>query len=93
MGQRAEGMGQRAEGMGQRAEGMGQRAEGMGQRAEGMGQRAEGKKRVSCCGLRGAGCGEGLPQKERFAIGALRLRSVPSELETFLPPRRKSGIF
>ena len=31
--------------------------------------------------------------KERFALGALRLRSVPSELEVFLPPRRKNGIF
>jgi hypothetical protein len=33
------------------------------------------------------------PLKERFALGVLRLRSVPSELEAFLPPRRKNGIF
>jgi hypothetical protein len=43
--------------------------------------------RVSRCGERGA------PLKERYALGALRLMSVPSELKAFLGPRRKNGIF
>jgi len=44
-------------------------------------------KRVAGCGLRGA------PLEERFALGALRSRSVALELEAFLPSRRKDGIF
>ena len=31
------------------------------------------------------------PLKERFALGALRLRSVPSELEDFLPQAQRSS--
>jgi len=31
------------------------------------------------------------PLKERFALGALRLRSVPPELEAFLPQAERSS--
>jgi len=40
----------------------------------------------------GAGNGvQGAPLKERFALGALRLRSVPSELAVFLLQAQRSA--
>jgi hypothetical protein len=39
-----------------------------------------------------SGCGVQVePLKERFALGALRSRSVPSELEAFLPQAQRSS--
>jgi len=44
------------------------------------------------CGVRDVGCGvRVMPLKERFALRALRLRSVPSELETYLPQAQRSS--
>jgi hypothetical protein len=45
--------------------------------------------------LRGMGCFVAsyalYPLKKRFALGALPLKSVPSELETFLPQGQRSS--
>ena len=48
--------------------------------------------RVAGYGLRVTGYGvRDAPLKERFALGALRSRSVSSELENFLPQAQRSS--